>query len=103
MFCLQPGSAVWEKRLFIGSKLFVAVELQEGNKSNKLFQELKNIRYHLQEQNRIACLKAVLCSFIAENTLPFLESRTGHFAVLVAPYDCRHPNNFENPDQSGAH
>ena len=53
--------------------------------SDKLFQELKNIWYHLKKQNRIACLKAVLCSFIAKNTLPFLEleSQTGHFAILI--------------------
>ena len=53
--------------------------------SDKLFQELKNKKYHLKKQNRIACLKAVLYSFIAKNTLPFLEleSQTGHFAILI--------------------
>ena len=48
------------------------------------------------ETNRIACLKAVLCSFIA---LPFLKIG---LEMLPSQLPCRHPNNLENPDPSGA-
>ena len=42
--------------------------------------------------NRLACLKTVLCSFIAEEILGDSDWKF-----------CNHPNNLENPDPSGAH
>ena len=47
------------------------------------------------ETNRIACVKAVLCSFIA---LPFLKIE---LEMLPSQLPYRHPNNLENPDPRG--
>ena len=65
--------------------------------SDKLFQELKNIQYHLQKQIELAAwkLRCAVLLLKSDNTLPFLEIRTATFAILIF---CGHPNNLENPD-----